>query len=143
MLLTTCIWQAMWKWKTLIFNTGKLLNLHYAQRLMDLVHVGLWIRLLSAKQAVISIHKFPTFPIIWLLRWNCLYHQLRFSAKETIYHVSNDEYRYTGVSKQSIFFTFTALPPDTEHIYFLRFFCIVNLSCIYSFFKEWKIKVKL
>lgn len=32
---------------------------------------------------------------------------------------------------------------DTEHIYFLRFFCIVNLSCIYSFFKEWKIKVKL
>ena len=54
----------MWKWKTLIFNTGKLLNLHYAQRLMDLVHVGLWIILLSAKQAVISIHKFPTFPII-------------------------------------------------------------------------------
>lgn len=150
MLLTTCIWQAMWKWKTLIFNTGKLLNLHYAQRLMDLVHVGLWIILLSAKQAVISIHKFPTFPIIWLLRWNCqacscfviltelqqeipclhtptlLYHQIRISVKETIYHVSNDVYRYTGVSEQSIFFTFTALPP---YWYWAYLFLEIFLYC--------------
>ena len=142
----------MWKWKTLIFNTGKLLNLHYAQRLMDLVHVGLWIILLSAKQAVISIHKFTTFPIIWLLRWNCqacscfviltelqqeipclhtptlLYHQIRISVKETIYHVSNDVYRYTGVStcKQSIFFTFTALPP---YWYWAYLFLEIFLYC--------------